>query len=401
MAEATLKRRLGPGLLTIYGVGIMVGAGIYVLIGAVAGRAGIYAPVSFLLAGLAALPTALSYSELAVRIPVAAGEAAYVEQGLKRQQLAIFVGLAIVLAGIISGATVLRGGVGYLSALVALPAPWMIVAIGVMLGLVAVIGVLESLALAALFTLVEVGGLTMVIWAGFTAPSLVEIAALPPPAWGGIAAGAMLAFFAFIGFEDIVNMAEEAQDPARNMARVIIGALLITTALYALVTLAALRAVPPQELAASDRPLALVWQAATGGSAAFLSSIAVAAALNGVLAQIIMASRVLLGLGRRTTRLALFSKVHPRFGTPVFATLLIVSAVIAAALSLPVAELAEYATLVLLVVFVIVNAALIGLKRQPAIQEAPPAFTVPPFVPWLGVITSLTMLASNFAEHFQ
>ncbi len=394
MAEAGLKRRLGPGLLTAYGVGVMVGAGIYVLVGAVAGRAGIYAPLSFLLAGLAATPTALSYAELSARIPVASGEAAYVAQGLGRRGLALFVGLAIVLAGSISAAAVLRGGVGYLSGLVSLPGAWAVIVLGGALTLVALIGVLESLALAALFTLVEVGGLLMVVWAGFTAPVVVDFTALPPPGWAGIGAASVLAFFAFIGFEDIVNMAEEARDPGRTMPRVILGALAITALLYALVSLAALRAVTPEALAASERPLALVWEAATGRAAGFLSAIAVVAALNGVLAQIVMASRVLFGLGRRSRALAVFAHAHPRLGTPVLATLLVGVAVVGGALTLPVALLAEYTTLVLLVVFVLVNGALIGLKRQGG--EVP--FRVPGFVPWLGILTSVAMFAANFLE---
>ncbi len=395
MTETALKRRLGPGLLILYGIGIMVGAGIYVLVGAVAGRAGIYAPVSFLLAGLAALPTALSYAELSGRIPVASGEAAYVEQGLGRHRLAVFVGFAIVVAGTISAAAILRGGVGYLTGIVDISWIFAICAIGLALTLVAVIGVLESLALAALFTLLEVGGLLMVGWAGFSAPPVMDfsdLSNLPAPVWTGIAAASVLAFYAFIGFEDLVNMAEEARNPARTMPLVVLTSLVITALLYALVSLAALRAVAPEALAASDRPLALVWQAATGGNAGFLSAIAVVAALNGVLAQIVMASRVLFGLGRRSAPLAVFKHVHPRFGTPALATLLIGALVVLMALSLPVAVLAEYTSLVLLTVFIIVNAALIGLKAQGGVAQ----FSVPVYVPWLGILTSLAMIGANF-----
>src|SRR6056297_1103352 len=113
MAEA-LKRRIGLGLLTAYGVGVMVGAGIYVLVGAVAAEAGIWAPLSFLLAGLIAAPTALSYSEFSARLPEAAGEAAFIRRGLQSRLLAVVVGLAIVAAGTVSAAAVLRGGTGYL-----------------------------------------------------------------------------------------------------------------------------------------------------------------------------------------------------------------------------------------------------------------------------------------------
>ena len=337
MARTTLERRIGPGLLTAYGVGIMVGAGIYVLVGAVAAQAGTWAPLSFVLAGLIAAPSALSYAELSTRMPEAAGEAAYVAHGLRSHTLAVLVGLAIVAAGTISAAAVLRGGVGYLTSVVPLPVPATTLAVGFVLIGVALVGVLESLAVAAVFTAIEVIGLALVIWAGAAALPSGDWQAPATIAWTGIGAGATLAFFAFIGFEDMVNMAEEVKQPERTMPRAIVLALVITAALYGLVAWAAVRSVPVAELAGSEQPLALVWARATGGPAAPLALIAVAAALNGVLAQVIMASRVLFGLGRRSAALAVFHDVHPRFGTPTLATILVGAAVLAGALVLPVA----------------------------------------------------------------
>jgi amino acid transporter len=136
--------------------------------------------------------------------------------------------------------------------------------------------------------------------------------------------------------------------------------------------------------------VALIWERATGSSAAFLSAIAVAAALNGVLAQIVMAARVLFGLGRRSRLLAPFSRSHHRFGTPVRASLLVGAAVLAAALVLPVETLAEAAAIVLLAVFVAVNAALIRLHRRE--PEAP--FRVAAWVPWAGLLAALAALGA-------
>ena len=390
MAEH-LKRRIGLGLLTAYGIGVMVGAGIFVLVGAVAGEAGVWAPVSFLLAGVIVAPTALSYSEFSTRIPEAAGEAAYVWKGLNSQALAVLVGLAIVAAGTISAAAVLRGGVGYLTVVLDVPWGWSIFAIGAVLTAVAVFGVLESLALAAIFTVVELFGLILVIWAGASAPSVIEWSSMPPPVWVGIGAGAVLAFFAFIGFEDIVNMAEEVADPERTMPRAILIALVVTTLIYALVTWATVRAVPVSSLAGSEKPLVLVWQASQAGDGRFLSTIAVFAALNGVLAQIVMASRVLYGLGKRSPVLAVFHHAHPKMGTPVLASILIGAAVISAALLLNVGLLAEVTSTILLCVFVVVNLALIVLKRKQ--PEAP--FQVPMIVPVLGLMLSAGALTFN------
>ena len=393
MEPAPLKRNLGLGLLTMYGVGVMVGAGIYVLVGAVAAEAGIWAPLAFVLAGVIAAPSALSYAELSSRIPEASGEAAYVEKGLNSHLLAVLIGLAIVVAGTVSAAAVLRGGVGYLTALVDIPTTWAIIGLGMALTVVAVIGVLESLALVAIFTVIEILGLAAVIWAGFTAPPVAEFTDLPSIYWPGVAGAAALAFFAFIGFEDMVNMAEEARDPKHTMPRAILVALAITAVLYALVSFAAVRSVPREVLAGSERPLALVWETGMGSSAIFLSAIAVAAALNGVLAQIVMASRVLFGLGRRAPEFRVFYSTHAKFGTPVLASVLVGAFVVASALTLPVATLAELTTMALLIVFAIVNAALIGVKHKQPEAE----FSISIFWPWLGIVLSLGCFAASIA----
>ncbi len=388
-----LKRRIGLPLLTAYGVGVMVGAGIYVLVGAVAADAGVWAPLGFLLAGLIAAPTALSYSEFATRLPEAAGEAAFVGTGFNSQALAVFVGLAIVAAGTVSAGAVLRGGVGYLSNILDVDQMLAIVLVGGGLVGVAIFGVLESLALAAAFTAIELIGLGLVVWAGFGAtpsPDWIEPGAVVLP---GLGAAAVLAFFAFIGFEDIVNMAEEVRDPERTLPRAILLSLLITTVIYALVSLAAVRAVPIDQLAGSNSPLALVWATSRSGDGAILSLIAVFAALNGVLAQVVMASRVLFGLGKRTAPLAIFHHAHPRLGTPVLATLLIGTFVIVSSLLLPLATLAEITSAILLSVFVLVNAALILVKRR-----APEAqFKVPMVVPVVGLTLALAALTFSLS----
>lgn len=388
-----LQRRLGTGLLTAYGVGVMVGAGIYVLVGTVVGHAGIWAPLAFLLAGIVALFSALSYAEFATRLPEAAGQAAYIETGFSSRRLGVVAGLAIALTGVISAAAVLRGGVGYLVVFLDRPEPILIAAIGLALTVVAIVGVLESLALIALLTLVEVAGLLAVVVAGFLSapgPDWTSLTGLPEVPVAGIAAAISLSVFAFIGFEDLTNMAEEAKEPMRAMPRAILWSLFITAALYMLVSLAAVRVAPHAELRSSEQPVALIWERATGNSAVFLSAIAVAAALNGVLAQIVMASRVLFGLGRRTWLLEPFAQAHPRFGTPVRATVLVGAAVVGAALLLPVETLAEATATVLLAVFAAVNAALIRLHAR--VPQAP--FRVPSWVPWAGLLAALAALGA-------
>ncbi|MBD3678586.1 MAG: amino acid permease [Rhodobacteraceae bacterium] len=389
--ETALKRRLGLPLLTAYGVGIMVGAGIYVLVGLVAGQAGVWAPVSFLIGAAVVVPTALTFAELSARIPEAAGDSSYVEVGLRQHWLAVGVGWINIIAGTVAAAAVLRGGVGYLEAILPIPFPLAVIGLGLLLTGIALVGVLESLAFAAVLTLIEVAGLLIVSWAGLTAVPVEDWLAPPAPEWNGIIAASIFAIFAFIGFDDLVNMAEEAKEPTRTMPKAILLSLAITAVLYGLVALAAVRAVPREVLGESHRPLALVWETATGTGSGFLSLIAVAAALNGVLAQIVMAARVLFGLGKRSPGFRIFRKVHPRFGTPVLGTLVIGGVVIASALTLPVATLAEITSQALLIVFSIVNAALIGAKRKQ--PDAP--FRVPAWVPWTGLILSLGALVMS------
>ncbi|HUS52403.1 MAG TPA: APC family permease [Thermohalobaculum sp.] len=388
-AETTqpgLKRRLGFGLLTLYGVGVMVGAGIYVLVGAVAGQAGVWAPLAFVLAAIIAAPTGLSYAELTGRIPEAAGEAAYLRAATGQPLAAAAVGLAIEVVGVVSAAVVLQGGVGYLRAIVDLPEALLIVTIGSALGIAALIGVLESLMLAAVLTVIEVIGLLVVIGVGATGPVAIQPDIALSFSLVGIAAGGILAFFAFLGFEDMVNMVEETRDPARTVPRAIFAALAVTTILYVLVSWAAARVVPVDQLSESRQPLALVFETATGRSAGFLAMIAVAAALNGVLAQIVMSARVLYGLGRFLRPLRVFHHAHPRFGTPVLATLLATTVTVTLALTAPLLALAELTSAVLLLVFIAINGALIVLK-----QGGPPpvgVFVAPRWVPWAGAAGS-------------
>jgi len=398
MTAPALRRRIGLGLLVFYGVGVMVGAGIFVLVGKVAGDAGAMTPLAFLIAGAAAGLTALSFAELSARIPESAGEAAYTREAFGSRPFANLIGLAVALVGVVSAAAILKGGVGYLLAFVDAPRFWLELGLGVALGLIAAVGVLESLAFAAILTVVELTGLALVAWGGFSAEpvtTFAEMTDVSQLANGGFAivfSAALLAFFAFIGFEDMVNLAEEVIDPVRTMPRAIILAVGITTLFYCLVSVAALFAVAPADLALSERPLALVFERGSGLSPNVILVIAVFATLNGVLAQIVMSARVLYGLGRHSPAFGWAHHAHPRLGTPLRATAAATAAVLVLAFAAPIETLAEATSYLLLCVFIVVNAALLVLKRR----SPPPAGA--PNAPWiapiLAIVISFALLVS-------
>ena len=394
----TLRRALNTPLLTLYGLGVTVGAGIYALVGTTAAEAGTYAPVSFIIAAIVVAFTAFSYAELSTRYPVSAGEAAYVEAGFRSGSLATLVGLAVALSGMVSAAAVTIGAASYLQGLIAAPHWLLTVAVVVLMGIIALWGITQSVTVAAIITLIEIGGLIFVaVWGfGMVEPLGADLVDMLPPLvgshWTGIGSASLLAFFAFVGFEDMANVAEEVKDPASTMPKAIILTLVIATLLYLATTAAVLVAVPLDKLASSTAPLTVVFESAPAGIRQGFSIIAIVATINGVLIQMIMASRVLYGLADRGHLFPALAVVGPRTQTPIFATLLVMSAIILLTLALPIDELAKRTSQIVLLIFVLVNAALIRLKWRG--DDAPDHFRVPIIVPFLGVLTSLLLFGT-------
>jgi len=394
---AALRRRLGLPLLVLYGVGITIGAGIYVLIGAVAAHAGRYAPWSFLLAALGMALTVGSYAELATRFPVSAGEAAYVHAAFHSRLASTLTGLLTILIGIVASATVVLGTAGYIRQFIELPSGAIVTVVLVALGAVAAWGILESVLLASLFTLIEAGGLLAIIAAGLYARlPVAELLALPPldaSVLSGIAYASLLAFFAFIGFEDLANVVEEAKVPHRDIPRAMVLTLVISTALYLAVAAIAVLAVPLERLAASQAPLSLVFRALASVSPATISAIAIIATLNTILAQITMAARVVYGMAKQGDLPRIAGHVHPKTATPLIATALIVAATLLLALLVPFERLAEGTSLATLVVFGLVNLSLLRLRYR-KIHTSAPHVRVPLWVPAAGLATCLAMMAA-------
>jgi basic amino acid/polyamine antiporter, APA family len=228
-----LIRSLTLAHAVLYGLGVTIGAGIYVLVGAAAARSGMHAPLAFLAAAVVMGMTAGTFAELGTRLPVAASEAAYVQAAFRRKWFSTATGLLVVAAATISGATISVGSAGYIGVFLPLPAPLIIVGVVLAMGAVACLSAVQSISFAGLMTVAEIGGLILIIGAGlFEGSSLVSrLPELWPAgtevgAWTGIAQTSLLAVFAFIGFEHLVNISEEMKNPLRTLP----WALLITLA---------------------------------------------------------------------------------------------------------------------------------------------------------------------------
>lgn len=400
----TLKRVLGLWPAVLYGLGVTIGAGIYVLVGPAAGRAGMHAPLAFVIAAVAMAFTGASFAEFGGRNPVSAGEAAYVKSALRSRVLATIVGYLVIATGVISAAAVSVGSAGYIALFLPWPNVVLIVMVVVLMGLVAIWGIQESIAFAGLMTLIEIGGLLILIVAGmvmrpdvFTRmPEIVPVGDWA--VWSGIFSASLLAVFAFTGFENLANIAEEVKRPERVLPEAIFLTLIVTTVLYVLVVWVSVLAVPPAELSSSKAPLSLVFERQTGLPHAMISAIAIAATLNGVIVQFIMASRVLYGLAHQGGAPRLFGAVNATTRTPVLATVTVVAISGALAVSISLEGLADLTARTTLVTFSLVNLSLLIVKIRSDQPAGPGVFVVPIWVPVMGFILSTAFLLADLGN---
>ncbi|MCC7250558.1 APC family permease [Hyphomicrobium sp.] len=396
-----LKRSLGLPLTVLYGLGITIGAGIYVLVGTAAARAGFQAPLAFILAALVMAPSGAAFAELASRLPMSAGEAAYVKEGFGSDRLALLVGWMVAAIGVVSAAAIGRGAAGYIRELMELPLDLIVVLVVLAMGAVAAWGIVESVALAGAITLIEIGGLLiLIVVAAVTVPDLGSRLPEAWPgltnagAWAGVLSASLIAFFAFTGFEGIANIAEEVKSPGWTIPRAILITLALTTLLYVLVVWVTLNVIPHDELGTEGAPLSRVFERMTGASPLAFSTIAILATINGVVFYLILSSRVLYGLARRGLLPARLGEVNPTTRTPLLATGLVVAVTLVLALAFPIEELAEMTSRLTLLVFALVNAALIAIKRR-GLPPPPNAYVTPGWVPVAGLFTSVCLLASE------
>lgn len=399
-AEPALHRSIGPVQLFAYTLGGMLGAGIYGLVGRAAGELGSAVWLGFIVAMVAALLTGLSYASLGSRHPRAGGAAYVTQRAFARPLLTWVVGLAVMASGLTSVATQSRVVAENLLRLLGAEAVApLILALGFLLLIAGVVlrGIQESMWMNLVCTAVEAAGLLLVIAVGAPYWGSADLFETPSPDGIGLSflmTGAILTFFAFIGFEDTLNVAEEAKDPRRTLPIGIIAAMLAATALYIAVAITAVSVVPWRELAAAPGPLAEVMARAAPWFPGWgYVAITIFAVSNTALLNYVTASRLLLGMARQGLMPAACARIHPTRRTPHIATLALLPILVALVLAGNIGQLAAATVLLLLAVFTVVNLALLTLQRRDG--PVPGGFEVPQFVPALGALVCGSLLVNR------
>ncbi len=399
MEQPTLRRSIGPVQLALYGLGSMLGAGIYGLIGKAAGLVGNAVWLAFGVALIAALLTALSYASLGSRYPRAAGAAYVTQRAYGLPLLSFLVGLALVCSGLTSVATQSRVFAANLAALLQIDTiPIWVLALGFLFILAGIVfrGIRESIWLNVVCTVVEALGLVLVVAVGLSYWGSVDYLEMPPAAieqgeWLLLMQGAVLTFFAFIGFEDTFNVAEECRDPERTIPLGLMLAMGLAALLYMAVAITAVSVVPWAELAEAPGPITeVVRRAAPVLPPIVFTAITLFAVANTALVNYVTASRLIYGMAKQGLLPARFGDVHPGRRTPHVAIVVLLLVVVPLALIGTIADLAAATVLLLLAVFAVVNGALFVLKRRPG--EPRGYFEISPLVPALGVLVCLILV---------
>ncbi|MFI0936847.1 APC family permease [Streptomyces sp. NPDC021019] len=401
-SSTPLKKALTTSLLYFFILGDVLGAGVYVLVGQVAAESGgaVWAPL--LVALCLALLTAASYAELVTKYPRAGGASHYATLAYG-PFLGFLAGFCMLAAGVVSVAALARGSGGdYLAEFITLPVVVVTIVFLSALALLNARGIRESTRANVVATVIEVGGLLLVIGLGAWIVlrgdgDMGRLTDLGTEHEGPVAAllsGAVLAYYSFVGFETSVNVAEETRDPRRSYPRALFGALLTAGAVYALVGVAAAVAVPTGKLTESSGPLLEVVRTAGGVPPELFSAIALVAVANGALLTGIMSSRLAYGMARDGLLPHFLTKVLPGRRTPWTAIATTSALSLLLALTGGVSTLASTLVLLLLVVFFLVNTSLLVLRRDTVPQDH---FRAPTLIPVLGAL-SCVLLATRIEQ---
>ena len=381
----------------MYGVGLILGAGIYVLIGEASGFAGNSMWISFGLGAIVAIFAGLSYSELTALFPKAAAEYVFVKNAFKSDFIGFIIGWLTAITSMIVGATVALGFGGYFAQFLDLPIVVSAVLLLAGLSFVNFIGIKHSAWMNTVFALVTIAGLGIIIVLGiFFEPENSIDYFEAPNGITGIILAFVLIFFAFIGFEDMANVAEEVKRPQKTIPRAIILSVLITAVIYILVSLSAVKILNWQELGASSAPLADVATKGLGlGGGITLTAIALFATASTVLITLVAGARILYGMARDGSLPMLLSKVHSKTGTPWIAVIGIFITSVVFAFVGDIVIVANIVVFAVVITFAMVNLAVILLRYVQPDVERP--FKVPlnigkfPILPLFGFAVTVYM----------
>lgn len=407
MTTPTLNRHIGLFALVVYGVGDILGAGIYALIGKAAGEMGNGIWMAFLASMAAAGLTGLSYASLGSRYPRAGGASFFTHHAFKSNFLAYVIGLAALSSGVTSMAAGSRAFAGYFTTLVsAVPVDLVVVAFCLVIASVVIRGIRESMWMNMLCTGIELGGLLLVIVVGAKFIGSVDYTStvsVANPAgdlsFSLILSGAVLTFYSFVGFEDIINVSEEVKNPESNMPKGILMAVLIASLIYVTISLVAVSVIPAAELAASSAPLVdVVKRAAPWFPPIVFAFIAMFAVANTALLNFIMGSRLIYGMANQGLMPKVLAKVS-RQRTPYISSLAVLAFMLVLALTGNIASLARATSVLLLICFMAVNLALVVLKYRKG--EPKGRFEIPSIVPVLGAVVCALMLSYAKIEEFK
>jgi APA family basic amino acid/polyamine antiporter len=397
-----LKRRVSLFALTVYGVGNILGAGIYGLIGEVVEKTGNLSWLSFILAAVTGAFTGLSYAELSAMYPKSAAEFVYTEEAFKRRVLSFILGWIIIFSGILSASTVSLVFGGYLSNLFGISSLllniFFAIILVVILSLVNLIGIKTSTRTNIIFTFIEASGLIIIIILGFFGTEQPNYFALPTGySFLIIFPAIALIFFAYIGFEDIANIAEEVKEPHKNLPKAIIYSIIITTILYCFVAISIVNILDSAMIAASEAPLKDVAEEILGPfGGILLSLIALFATANTVLIMLIVTSRMMYGMARDKALPRELKRISPRYRTPIISVFLTMIFTIVPIFFGDISIVAEATVFGVLINFFLVNISLLALRKSKPDQERPfklePSFKGYPIIAILGSIICIALL---------
>jgi amino acid transporter len=391
-----LARRIGFFALVIYGIGDILGAGIYALVGKVIEISGYNAWLTFVLAAILAIITGLSYAELTARYPVSAGAAAFVQRAFPGKLMATIIGIVVLGTGISSSATVTIAFSNYLETfmqgMVHIPAPLSQFFLISGISFISFWGIKESSNFNLILTFFEASGLLTVIIIGIWLTDSASISKFVQNAkfdfnLGAVMAGVTISFYAYIGFEDLANLAEECKNPARDLPRAILIAISFATVVYVLITLALLINVPKNSIGESNTPLLLIFDiAGLSEITRHFSLIAILAITNTGLINLIMASRLLYGMSQEKLIPPVFGKVHAGRQTPWVGVLTALSAVLILVYTGGLKILAQTTSLLIIFVFLMVHLSLVKIKLK---KYAHTGIQFPIIFPVLGILLCL------------